>query len=257
MSPLYPLHYRGSVIRWAYVFVDRPRDAFDVAAAFWTAVTGTELSARRGERDEFATLIPPAGDASVKIQGVGGSGGAHLDLVVDDVHTLFGAAIGLGADVVAQHEDWYVMRSPGGQLFCITPDNGQTARPAVVPGPDGTTSRLDQIAIDVAADGYAAEAAFWPALTGWPGHTGSRTEFHVVQQPDHLPVRILIHRLDAPRPASAHLDIACSDIAAVRARHERLGATHVADRTHWTVMRDPAGGVYCLTGRDPETGRLG
>ncbi|MGP4083372.1 VOC family protein, partial [Streptomyces sp. KR55] len=25
---------------------------------------------------------------------------------------------------------------------------------------------------------------------------------------------------------------------------------------HWTVMRDPAGGTYCLTGRDPETGRL-
>ena len=25
---------------------------------------------------------------------------------------------------------------------------------------------------------------------------------------------------------------------------------------HWTVLRDPAGGVYCLTARDPGTGTL-
>ncbi|WP_435876889.1 hypothetical protein [Streptomyces acidicola] len=34
------------------------------------------------------------------------------------------------------------------------------------------------------------------------------------------------------------------------------GTTFVAAGAHWTVMRDPAGGTYCLTGRDPETGSL-
>ncbi|NUO41489.1 MAG: hypothetical protein HOV82_05565, partial [Streptomyces sp.] len=58
------------------------------------------------------------------------------------------------------------------------------------------------------------------------------------------------------RRASAHLDLACADIAATRARHEELGAAFVTRGVHWTVMRDPAGGVYCLTGRDPETGGL-
>jgi hypothetical protein len=30
----------------------------------------------------------------------------------------------------------------------------------------------------------------------------------------------------------------------------------VADGARWVVMRDPAGGVYCLTARDPKTGGL-
>ena len=48
------------MIRWVYAFIDRPKERFDQAAAFWTAVTGTTLSARRGADGEFATLLPPA-----------------------------------------------------------------------------------------------------------------------------------------------------------------------------------------------------
>ncbi|MGV9240782.1 VOC family protein, partial [Streptomyces nigra] len=69
-------------------------------------------------------------------------------------------------------------------------------------------------------------------------------------------VRILLQRLGEERPPSAHVDLACADIAATRARHEELGAVSVADGAHWTVLRDPAGGVYCLTARDPGTGAL-
>ncbi|MFJ3232737.1 hypothetical protein [Streptomyces sp. NPDC086787] len=55
-----------------------------MARAFWTAVTGTELSELRGDRDEFTTLVPPPdADASVKVQGVdSGAGGARLDFSV-------------------------------------------------------------------------------------------------------------------------------------------------------------------------------
>jgi hypothetical protein len=76
-------------------------------------------------------------------------------------------------------------------------------------------------------------------------------EFRIVQSPPALPVRILVQELDEPRPASAHLDLACSDVPAVQAWHLANGAEVVHVRPGWTVMRDPAGGVYCLTRRRP------
>ncbi|MET9830485.1 VOC family protein [Streptomyces sp. NPDC006385] len=242
-------------IRWLYAFVDRPAASFGVAHAFWTAVTGTRLSEFRGERGEFVTLLPGGGaDACVKAQGVGaGAGGAHLDFAVDDVPEFVESALRLGAGVAAEHEGWAVLRSPAGQVFCAVPWHGESVRPPVVRG-----SRLDQVCLDVPPSAYDAEVAFWSALSGtWRSHRGSLPEFHVLTPPPGLPIRILLQRLGEERPASAHLDLACADIEATRARHEELGAGFVAQGSDWTVMRDPAGGTYCLTGRDPETGRAG
>lgn len=242
----------SGVIRWTHAFVDRPAAGFARACAFWTAVTATGLSEPRGDRGEFVTLLPAAGDACVKAQSVvSGDGGAHLDLAVEDVPALVGRAVRLGAEVVAPNDGWAVLRSPAGHLFCAVPWHGEAVRPPVVDG-----SRLDQVCLDVAPAAFAAEVAFWTALSGWDSHPGSRPEFHVMQPPAGLPLRILLQRLDTPRPASAHLDLACADIAATRAHHETLGADVVAEHPHWTVMRDPAGGTYCLTGRSPETGGL-
>lgn len=204
------------------------------------------------------TLLPGGGaDACVKVQGVGSGGGAHLDFAVDDVPEFLKAALQRGAGIAAEHEGWAVLRSPAGQLFCAVPWNGESARPPVVRG-----SRLDQVCVDVPPSLYGAEVAFWSALlAGWESAPGSRPEFHVLKPPTGLPVRVLLQRLGQEplgeeRPASAHLDLACADITATRARHEELGAAFVAQGAHWTVMRDPAGGIYCLTGRDPETGGL-
>ncbi|MFE1291598.1 VOC family protein [Streptomyces sp. NPDC058751] len=245
------------VIRWTHVFIDRPAADLDAALGFWTAVTGTELSERRGERGEFVTLLPGEGDACVKAQGVReGPGGAHVCLLAEDVAALVEWALRLGAAVVAEHDGWAVLRSPGGQPFCAVPWNGQSARPPVTGGPDGATSRLDQMCIDLAPSAYDAETAFWSELTGWESVPGAFPEFHLLRPPAGLPLRILLQRLGGERPASAHLDLACSDVDAVRARHEELGATAVGRGARWTVMRDPAGGVYCLTGRDPVTGGL-
>ncbi|MER6269367.1 VOC family protein [Streptomyces sp. NPDC001797] len=240
-------------IRWTYAFADRPAAHLAAAQAFWTAVTGTFLSAPRGEDDEFATLLPASGvDACVKLQGVwSGPGGAHLDLCVEDVPGLVKRARELGAETVTEHDGWAVLRSPGGQLWCAAPWHGESVRPPVVAG-----SRLDQVSLDIPPSVYEPETAFWAELTGWELLTGSLPEFRVLGPPAGLPVRILLQRLDDEQPAAAHLDLACADIPATRARHEELGAVHVADGRHWTVMRDPAGGVYCLTGRDPQTGGL-
>jgi glyoxalase superfamily protein len=307
------------VIVWAYAFIDRPMPRLDVASAFWTVVTDTTLSPRRGEHDEFATLVPAHGDPYLKIQGVHGVGGAHIDLSTDDVHALRGDAEALGATTVAAHANWHVLRSPGGQLFCTVSFDGGVQRPGIVAAPNGARSRLDQICIDVTAASFDAEIAFWTALTGWPSRPSDRPEFHIVRPPASIPVGILIQRLGSQRsaadqaradqtrgdqtrgdqapadqapadqtrgdqtrgdqargdeargdqargdqargdeagddvPASAHLDLACSDVDAVRAWHEAHGAEFVAVGAGWTMMRDPAGGVYCLTSRDPMTG---
>ncbi len=242
-------------IRWTYAFVDRRIELLGRAHEFWTAVTDTQLSAPRGPRDEFVTLVPDGADGCVKVQGVDeGDGGAHLDFSVDadELPEFVRSALRLGATMAAEHEGWAVLRSPAGQLFCAVPWHGESVRPPVVHG-----SRLDQVCLDLAPSRYDAEVTFWSALLpGWESRSGSLPEFHVLVPPPGLPVRILLQRLGEERPGSAHLDLACADIEATRVRHEALGARTVAHGRHWTVLRDPAGGTYCLTGRDPETGGL-
>lgn len=261
----------GGAIRWIYAFVDRSFARFERACEFWLAATGTRLSALRGDRGEFATLLPDdadnadgadgASDAYVKIQGVGDNGGAHLDLAVEDVPGYARRAIGLGARTVFEEPGLSVLRSPAGKLFCVCAWEGEARRPAPLdgPGPDGSggRSRLDQVCIDVAPRHAAAEVEFWGALTGWDRHPG-RHGLVLLKPPAGLPVRILVQRLDsAGEPTGAHIDIACADIEAVRTWHEKsLGATTVRALPWRTIMRDPVGGTYCLTNRDPDTGEM-
>ncbi|MGW0332627.1 VOC family protein [Streptomyces sp. NPDC003011] len=238
-------------VLWTYAFVDRPAGVFARAGDFWTTVTDTRLSELRGEGREFVTLLADGADACVKVQGVGeGDGGAHLDFAVADVPAFAASARRLGAETVADHGTLVVLRSPAGELFCAVPWHGESVRPPVVRG-----SRLDQVCLDLAPSSFDAEVAFWSGLLpDWESRPGSLPEFHVVQPPPGLPVRILLQRLGEERPASAHLDLACADIEATRAAHEHAGAELVSRGRHWSVLRDPAGGTYCLTARDPETG---
>ncbi|MEU1127703.1 VOC family protein [Streptomyces sp. NPDC005899] len=242
------------MIRWTYAFIDRPAAAAERATAFWTAVTGTRASAPWGGRGEFTTLLADGADACLAVQSVGGPGGAHPDLVVEDMAGFAARAGELGAVTGTRNPELAVLRSPGGQPFCLVPWRGQRTRPPVVTGPGGVTSRVDQLCLDVAPAAFEAEVAFWTALTGWEARPGGHPEFHGLRPRSDLPVHLLLQRLEEPRPASAHLDVACSDLAAGQAWHEQCGAVFVRRGEGWTVMRDPAGGVYCLTGRDPGTG---
>ncbi|MEW1550748.1 VOC family protein [Streptomyces tsukubensis] len=242
------------MIRWVCVFVDRPRERMDVAAEFWTAVTGTQLSPRRGEYGEYATFLPDpeAADPYLKLQGLhswdNGLRGSHIDFSVDDVSAFAARAVAVGADIVAEFDGCVVFASPAGQAFCAVPWQGESRRPDPF---DGT--RLDQMCVDIPPESYEVETEFWSALTGWPLLYAPRSEYRAVQGPAGLPVRVLLQRLDEPRATGAHLDFSAADRAAAAAAHEKLGATVVEVSDHWTVMRDPAGGTYCLTDRDPVT----
>lgn len=265
------------MIRWLWAFIDRPLERFDEAATFWTAATDSALSPRRGEHGQFATMLPQAfaddaesddaehdvaehaaPDAWVKLQGaLAGEGGAHLDLDVDDVDAVTHAAIEEHGAALVHREgvDLSVLRTPGGQLFCVTRWDGHARRPRVrVPGV------LDQLCLDIASEQLTARSLSGPGSRAgrhsrrdrssldWPCPTRCRSTY----------CNLLLQRRDsAGEPSSAHIDLACgNDVAGVRARHEALGARWVADGRNWQVMRDLAGGLYCLTGRDPSTGRL-
>ncbi len=242
------------MIRWMWAFLDRPAASFDDSVRFWATVTGSTVSAPRGEHGEFVTLLPETGPAWVKMQAVGDAGGIHLDLDVDDISAAVIGATALGARVLTTAPDYTVLETPAGQTFCFTPYRRDGDGPVTVStAPDGTVTRLDQICLDLAAADVAVDTAFWRAVTGWSALQTRSPEFSRLRG-DGKPLQFLLQRLDDPRPASAHVDVASADIAATAAWHESLGATRVATEQHWIVLRDPGDSVYCVTARDPYTG---
>ncbi|WP_405177262.1 VOC family protein [Nocardia sp. NBC_01377] len=243
------------MIRWVWAFLDRPAQRFDECAKFWSTVTGTETSERRGADNEFLTLLPdPAlfAAASVKMQSVTGLGGVHLDFDVDDIAATVRVALDLGADLVANHPDYAVLRSPSGQIFCLTPSGRAVGEPApAYRAPDGALSRVDQVCLDIGPGDYDRETLFWQSLTTWEYRTGRLPEFARLRAKEKLPVQILLQRLGEDRPTTAHIDLSCSDIEATATWHESLGATIVERHSHWIVLADPADALYCATARDP------
>jgi hypothetical protein len=250
-------------IRWLTMFLDFPAGSFEPGVAFWRAVTGYELSQPRGAGGELATLLPPAGDAYLRVQRVAdGDGGCHLDLHVDQdaesPQQAAARAVGLGAAL--RHRDdgsgLVICESPGGFPFCLVRWKGE----ATVPGPrdtgDGAT-RADTLCLDIPPDGFERECAFWSALTGWAVRPARVPGFSYLVRPAwppaELPIRVLLQQLKSAGPGQrvrAHVDFGCTDTGAP-GRHAALGARVTESFPFWTVLTDPAGHEYCLVERDP------
>jgi hypothetical protein len=250
-------------VRWITAFLDLPREHYAADTEFWCALTGSTRSTLRGPDGEFATLIPPDGDAYLRVQRVkDGPGGVHIDLHVTDVVASGLEAERLGAELIADY-GYRICRSPAGFVFCLVPHHGEHQRPrphGIGDGESAAVRLVDQVAIDIPQDRYEDECAFWSALTGWELRAASREEFSVLVRPEAMPIRLLLHRLgtnDTRSIATGHLDIASGnaviDFAAV---DQAAGASVAYHGTHWISMRDPAGVSYCLTQRNPETGVL-
>lgn len=112
--------------------------------------------------------------------------------------------------------------------------------------------------MDIPAPLWDKEIAFWTALTDRHLEPGLRPEFALLGDPDPSGgLRILLHRLDSSNGrVRAHLDFAVADRAAQTARHAAEGAQILHVMVRWTVMRAPDGQVYCLTDREPLSGRV-
>ncbi|CAN5261424.1 hypothetical protein BH09ACT12_BH09ACT12_24320 [soil metagenome] len=242
---------------WVTAMLDLTADQHPAGQAFWSSVTGYDLSAVRGESGEFATLIPGDGDPQLKVQRrCEGPSRLHLDLHVDDPDEAADRAVELGARVVVRHEFGYVvMTSPAGIPFCFVSHPAARRSPPARWGAE--LSLVDQVCLDVPPSTYDAEWAFWEALTGWEGSPARLPQFRRVRGPDSQPIRFLVQRLDDEGPAGAHLDLAATNRAAEVARHEALGAEVETVADFWTVLRDPGGLRYCVTDRDPTTGAVG
>lgn len=237
--------------RWITAFVDQPSESFAAGTRFWAAVTGSTPSAPRGEREEFATLLLPAGDAVLRVQKtVDASAGVHVDFHVDSIPEAVDEARGLGARVL-QDLGHVLMTSPAGLTFCFVDDGGERQIPPPVGSP---ASALDQICVDIPDGRFDEEVTFWRRLFGWEDRSVSRPEFHRLTVPAGLPFDLLFQRLGADSSASiasAHLDLAAGeDRVAVAEQHVALGATRLAVFERWIVMQDPVGLEYCVTGRD-------
>jgi hypothetical protein len=224
---------------WLTAFIDLPAIAYDDGVAFWAGVTGYSVSPSRGKRDEFATLVPPEGDAFLRVQRVEeGPGGVHLD-----VHR--------------PEQEFDVRRSPGGLDYCEVSE-ALTRRPPPATWPGGHRSLVDQVCLDIAPGAYERECAFWSELTGLPQRQSTYfEEFRTLVRPPDQPIRLLLQRVGDDRPrVTAHLDVYTSDLEAETRRHEALGAAVLREHTHFTVLTDPTGAAYCITPRDDETGMV-
>jgi hypothetical protein len=242
-------------VAWITGFLDFPPPSFATATRFWQDLTGYGLSEARGSASQFATLVPPAGDAYLRVQRLDGATAprCHLDLHVDQVDLEAGRAEELGATIESTQPGLVLAVSPGGLTFCLVNASGERHPPTAARW-GHHLSVVDQICVDPTPSLYEQECSFWAALTSWTVHQTDLPEYRYLARPDRMPLRILLQRLTTESSGSAHLDLACDDIASETARHVRLGASVIRRTDFWTTLADPAGLHYCITGRNPGLG---
>lgn len=238
------------------IFFDFPGDAFEAGTAFWRAVTGSGLSAPRGEAEEFATLLPPAGDAYLRVQRLfDGDGGCHLDLHVDlangSLEESAAAAVALGARMHDREDDEViVLDSPGGFTFCVVPWQGEAAVPGPLVAEGAGASRVTGLCLDVPSAGFEREMSFWAALTGWDPRPGPVPDDMFRADPPGMPAGLLFQRRPQAAPGDrvrAHVDLQCADTRRTADWHASLGARVTATYPWGIVLADPVGRRFrCL-----------
>lgn len=236
---------------WISAFLDYPAEHHDAGVAFWSAVTGYDVSASRGAHDEFATLVPPTGEAYLRVQRIAaGEPGIHLDLHVDNPRAAADRAIAAGAVEVADL-GYVVVRTPGGLPVCFVTHHAER-QPQPVRWPQGHRSRVRHVCLDAPAARYDDEGAFWSTVLEQPLGQAIRDEFvRLNVSADQIPGSgLLLQRLgESEGPVRAHLDVGTDDRRAETARHVALGAREGAAHEWWTTMTDPVGAPYCLVDR--------
>lgn len=238
---------------WLTAFIDYPAAEFQRGREFWTRVTGWPLSATRGEHEEFVSLVPPDGADYLRLQRLGGGRTRlHLDVHVPDPTEAALLAQQRGASVTRQiGPGLIIMASPAGFEFCLVRQQ-RSGRPEPARWPDGHRSRVSQICLDIPAERYPAEVAFWADTLGCDAvPSRRRPEFTRLAVNGSFPFEILTQRLQLSREMGAHLDLGTDDRPAEVARLQAEGAVVRAVRESWTVLEAPGGMAFCVLDRDP------
>ncbi|SDD50704.1 VOC family protein [Nocardioides lianchengensis] len=103
------------------VCLDVPPDLWEAELEFWRRLTG--WSARIGGREFVHLLRPPAMAVRILLQRLDDPQPAvtgHVDLACTDRAAETARHVALGAEVLAVHDEWTVLRPPAGPEYCLT-----------------------------------------------------------------------------------------------------------------------------------------
>jgi Glyoxalase-like domain len=113
-------------------------------------------------------------------------------------------------------------------------------------------SRVAKVVIDVDGEDHDATLDFWSGAIGREfGRMPLFPEYHGAGLTGCGDMSILVQRL-ADGPARMHLDIHTDDRPAEVDRLRKLGAVVDNETDRWTVMRDPAGLLFCVISDPPD-----
>lgn len=115
------------------------------------------------------------------------------------------------------------------------------------------TLRVTEVVIDCADHGAVVE--FWRAALGFERRVVNEQYVALVPpEPDASGPALLFQKVPEPKSVKnrVHLDFAAESMAEEVARLVGLGATMIAERglgdLRWTVMADPEGNEFCVSG---------
>jgi hypothetical protein len=239
---------------WLQVVIDVPDHQRAAAAGFWARALGWPVGETWPGHPELQSFEPPVDTAYVHLQRIDGPARVHLDLESESPAATVDRAAGLGAEVVAEHDRWTTLRSPGALPFCVVAAR-EHEPPGPVTWPAGHRSRMVQVCIDSPSSAHDREVDFWRTLLGhrWVG--SGAPEFAGKWHDDAgSPLQLLFQRLEeADGPVRAHLDHGTDDLDAEVRRLRDLGATDIGPgRGGWHVLRDPVGLLFCVTANSPD-----
>ena len=238
---------------WVHAVIDVPREQHASAARFWSNVLGWRLGAPWTGQPELRSFEPPEGTAYVHLQEIAGPARVHLDLESEHPDATVERAAAQGADLVAEHDGWRTLLSPGGLPFCVV-EAARHQSPPPTTWPGGHRSRMVQVCIDSPIAAHEQEVAFWRALLGERWVDSPSPEFAGKWHDDAgSPIQLLFQRLGEPDgPVRAHLDHGTDDLSSEVRRVLGLGAEDIGPgRGGWHALRDPSGTAFCVTANSP------
>jgi hypothetical protein len=241
---------------WIHAVIDVPADQHAATADFWGRVLGWPAGDEWPGHEELRSFEPPAGTPYLHLQRIEGPERVHLDIESEAPDATVAQAVDLGAELVAEHESWRTLRSPGELPFCVLPAT-EHEPPEPVTHPDGHRSRMVQVCVDSPQAVHAAEVAFWRALLPGRWAPSGGAEFAGKLHDDAgSPIQLLFQQLgEVGGPVRAHLDLGTDDLPAEVRRILDLGAADVGPGRVWHVLRDAAGQPFCVTPNSPEQAR--